>query len=103
MGQEQPSDDVVFGVETPLGFKVRSTSSYWTTIVRMKHPIMRGRVDEVISALNKPDQVRVSRSDPAVFLFYRKTKEGSVALGLRGCETLERRRLSHHDLSYRCY
>jgi hypothetical protein len=72
MSQEQPSDDVVFEVETPLGFKVRSTSSYWTTIVRVKHPIMKGRMDDVISALREPGQVRVSRSDSAVFLFYRK-------------------------------
>jgi len=66
------ADDVLFEVLTPLGFTVRSAAS--CTIVRVKHPIMKGRMDDVISALHDPDQVRVSRSDSAVFLFYRKEK-----------------------------
>ncbi len=35
------SDDVRFGMSTPLGFTVRSTASYWRPTVRVKHPIMR--------------------------------------------------------------
>lgn len=40
---EQPSSDepVLFNVETPLGFRVRTTASYWELITTVKHPIMR--------------------------------------------------------------
>jgi hypothetical protein len=31
-------DDILFEVETPLGFKVRVTKEYWRTITTQKHP-----------------------------------------------------------------
>lgn len=67
-------DDIVFETDTPLGFSVRSTSSYWATIVQVKHPVMKGRMKEVVRTLAQPDEVRVSRSDNRVFLFYRQVK-----------------------------
>jgi len=53
---------------------VRSTSAYWATIVHVKHPVMKGRMDEVVDTLKQPDEVRVSQSDDHVFLFYRRVK-----------------------------
>lgn len=35
-----------------------------------KHPVMAGRTSAVEAALAQPDEVRQSRSDSAVFLFY---------------------------------
>ena len=64
------SGDVLFEVSTPLGFDVRVTCSYWELITTVKHPVMAGREAEVRETLERPDQVRQSRSDPAVFLFY---------------------------------
>ena len=40
-------------------------------IVTMKHPVMAGRLQHVRAALETPDEVRQSRTDSAVFLFYR--------------------------------
>ena len=37
----------------------------------IKHPVMRGREDDVQSALMKPDEILRSRNDLAVYLFYR--------------------------------
>lgn len=62
--------DDLFAVETPLGFTVRVSNRYWTAIV-MKHPDLADRVVDVQSALRTPDEIRRSRRDPAVLLFYR--------------------------------
>jgi hypothetical protein len=62
--------DILFEVSTPLGFRVGVTHSYWEFIVTVKHPVMRERTTEVQDVLHTPDEVRQSRSDPAVFFFY---------------------------------
>jgi len=67
-------DDLLFQVLTPLNFSVRVTRSYWEYIVTVKHPVMAGREDEVKEALQNPDEIRVSRSDPNVCLFYKSKK-----------------------------
>jgi hypothetical protein len=67
-----PSDaGIFFEAETPLGFRVRTTVSYWALITTVKHPMMRGREEDVRVTLMAPDEVRVSKSDAAVYLFYR--------------------------------
>jgi hypothetical protein len=63
--------ELFFEVTTPLGFSVRVTRNYWELIVTIKHPVMRGREKDVQNALREPDEIRRSRNDPAVYLFYR--------------------------------
>ena len=60
----------LFAVETPLEFSVRVSVRYWATIVA-KHPDLEDRAEEVQLALREPDEVRRSRRDAAVILFYR--------------------------------
>ena len=62
--------DVVFDVPTLLGFRVRVTVAYWEYIVAVKHPVMKGHESDVQHALESPDEIRQSRSDPTVYLFY---------------------------------
>lgn len=69
--EPSPADAVLFVVMTPLGFSVRTTHGYWTLISTIKHPVMRGCVEDVRTTLANPDEVRASRSDPSVLLFYR--------------------------------
>jgi len=80
--------DIFFAVWTPLGFRVRVTRSYWELITTVKHPIMAGRELDVQTALQYPEQVQQSRSDPAVYLFYRPEQPGrwicAVAKRLNG-------------------
>jgi hypothetical protein len=81
-------DDVLFEVQTPLGFSVRVTRRRWQLIASIKHPVMVGRESSVRLALERPDQVRESRTDPQVLLFY-KAEEGrrwvcTVAKRVRG-------------------
>jgi hypothetical protein len=64
-------DELLFEVATPLGFVVRVTRAYWTLLITVKHPVMAGREDDVQEALAKPDEIRQSRSDDSVYLFYK--------------------------------
>ncbi len=70
------SDDLLFEVPTPLNFSIRVTGSYWEYIVTVKHPIMAGREEDVKDTLQNPDEIRVSRSDPNVYLFYKSERSG---------------------------
>ena len=63
--------DLLFDVLTPLGFHVRISRSYWEIIIRVKHPVMAGHENEVKSALQNPEEIRRSKADPSVYLFYK--------------------------------
>ena len=68
--------DAVFDSPTPLEFTVQVSRVSWEQIVTVKHPVMRDRELEVRDALHEPDEIRRSRADPAVFLFYRLERPG---------------------------
>ncbi len=60
-----------FVAQTPLGFSVRVTRRYWELITTIKHPVIAGREEAICQTLEQPDEVRLSRSDESVYLFYR--------------------------------
>ena len=64
------SSELLFEVLTPLGFRVRVTRAYWELITTIKHPIMAHREKEVKATLSDPAEIRRSKADPEVFLFY---------------------------------
>lgn len=63
--------DLLFDVKTPLGFRVRVTRAYWELISTIKHPVMKGREEDVIRTLENPNEIRISKRDPVVYLFYK--------------------------------
>ena len=63
-------EELLFEVTTPLGFRVRVTRAYWEIIIGIKHPAMVGHEQAVRDALEHPSEIRLSKSDPAVHLFY---------------------------------
>ncbi len=69
-------DDMLFEALTPLGFRVRVSRSYWQLIITVKHPVMAGRESDVKATLEKPNEIRASRSDPKVYLFYSSKRKG---------------------------
>jgi len=68
--------EILFEVETPLGFRVRLASSRWSIICNSKHPVMTDREADVAVTLREPVEIRSSRSAPGVYLFYRSEKPG---------------------------
>src|SRR5436190_23286826 len=70
------NDAILFEVKTPLGFRVRVTVEYWRLIVTIKHPAMAGRESDVQNVLQDPDEIRLSKKDPSVYLFYKPERMG---------------------------
>jgi hypothetical protein len=64
-------ENILFEIFTPLGFSVRVTRNYWELIFTIKHPSMAGRENDVKEVLQNPDEIRQSRRDNNVYLFYR--------------------------------
>ena len=64
-------DAILFKVLTPLGFWVHVTRAYWQLITTIKHPVMAGREADTQDTLRHPDEIRSSRRDPQVYLFYK--------------------------------
>jgi hypothetical protein len=81
-------DDFLFDALTPLGFRVRVTRQRWELITTAKHPIMAGRESLVRAALEAPDEVRQSRIDLQVLLFYKAeaTRRWACAVARRASE-----------------
>jgi hypothetical protein len=76
MVDDTAADDLLFEALTPLGFRVRVARAYWELIISIKHPVMAGREADVQETLINPDEIRLSRSDPAVYLFYKPERLG---------------------------
>lgn len=68
-------DSLFFIAQTPLGCSIRVTVTYWNIIIQVKHPIMDGQQEAVQLTLTQPDEIRRSRSDPNVYLFYKLQRE----------------------------
>lgn len=68
---KRPINPLLFDVATPLGFHVRVSRSYWKMIISVKHPVMAGHEKEVKIALQSPDEIRRSKTDSSVYLFYK--------------------------------
>jgi len=64
------ASDVYFEIITPLGVKIRTTKEYWLKIITIKHPVIARYQDKVKESLRDPDEVRQSREDPRVHLYY---------------------------------
>lgn len=83
MDENTASDELLFDVLTPLNFRVRVTRVYWELIATIKHP-----AQNVGDTLQYPSEIRQSRSDSRVYLFYKPERLGrwvcAVAKRLNG-------------------
>lgn len=61
-----------FKIKTPFNIEIRTTVEYWQYLVTKKHPIMKNKDAIVKETLNNPDEVRQSKIDKDVFLYYRR-------------------------------
>jgi hypothetical protein len=73
-----------FEILTPLGFRVRTSEEYWQKLI-IKHPDIAELEAEVTQTLTNPDEIRQSRRDPNIVLFYLtlKAKRWVVAVARR--------------------
>lgn len=52
----------------------RTTEEYWKLIIELKHPIIKRHERAVKETLEKPDEIRESKKDAKVLLYYRQYK-----------------------------
>ena len=64
-----------FEVTSVLGKRIRTTESYWRKLITTKHPGIRGKEKEVQEALQNATEVRRSRIDDNVYLYYKPREE----------------------------
>lgn len=74
------SGDEYFKVKTPLGVTIRTTKEYWKQIIEIKHPSIAKHETDVKNALKEPDEVRRSKQDPRVHLYYRNIGKLNVCV-----------------------
>ena len=65
-------EEALFLAKTPLNVEVKTTTGYWKYLVTMKHPVMKGKEDIVKAALQFPDEIRQSKTDKDVSLYYKQ-------------------------------
>ncbi|MGC9445437.1 MAG: hypothetical protein ACP5E9_11020 [Candidatus Methanospirareceae archaeon] len=68
--------ELLFEVTSKLGKRIHLTKGYWEIIATKKHPSVAQLLDEAKLALVYPFEVRRSRQDPTVFLYYRFHSNG---------------------------
>jgi hypothetical protein len=62
-------------ISTPIGLNVRIAPHRWDLIISVKHPVMAGLENELTATLQDPLEIRRSRKDEKVILFYRPIKK----------------------------
>ncbi|MEW6295097.1 MAG: DUF4258 domain-containing protein [Candidatus Diapherotrites archaeon] len=61
-----------FEVISVLGKRIYTTEFYWQLISRFKHPIIKDYEEEVKETLRNADEIRQSKTDSSVHLYYKK-------------------------------
>jgi len=64
--------EIYFEITTPLRIKIRTTKQYWDYLINIKHQVIKGKEKIVKEVLFNPDEIRKSRTDEDVFLYYKK-------------------------------
>ena len=65
------SKHILFEVLTPIDLVVEVSKQRWEVIISIKHPAMLGTEALVKEVISNPDQIRQSRRDSKVLLFYK--------------------------------
>ena len=66
-------DEIIhFEVNSALGKKIRTTEKYWNKIVETKHRLMKSKENLVKETLRNAEEIRKSKKDPDVYLYYKK-------------------------------
>jgi len=63
---------MLWKIATPLNIKIRTTKQYWDYLINVKHRVMKGKEKIIKEVLYNPDEIRKSKIDKDVFLYYKK-------------------------------
>lgn len=74
---------ILFEVKAKTGILVSTTQAYWNVITHIKHPTLKGKEEDAKRVLCDPDEIRISKKDNSVVLFYRKVEKHYVCVVVR--------------------
>lgn len=69
-----------FEVTSKLDKRVYVTKSRWSLIIKTKHLELKGKEKEVKETLANPDEIRQSRTDESVCLYYKNYGKLSLSV-----------------------
>ncbi|MFH0712937.1 MAG: DUF4258 domain-containing protein [Candidatus Micrarchaeota archaeon] len=69
-----------FEVKCKLNKVIRVTQAYWNFIITAKHPSVNGKEDLAKETLINADEIRVSKTDSTVFLYYKQFNDLFMAV-----------------------
>ncbi|MDH4130066.1 MAG: DUF4258 domain-containing protein [Spirochaetota bacterium] len=64
----------------PNNLIVRCSKEYWDKIVKIKHPSMKNRLDDIKATLRDPDEIRVSKLIKDRILIYKQIGDGYICV-----------------------
>jgi hypothetical protein len=73
--QKKSVSKIAFKVKSKQGFLIKTSRAYWNIITHIKHPSIKGKEKYVKETLFFPDEIRVSKKDQDVYLFYKKYRD----------------------------
>lgn len=82
-GKQIQAHKQYFQIQSKLGILVSTTRIYWNVITNIKHPTVKGREAEVKEVLQDPEEIRVSKKDKSVLLFYRRIEKRYLCVVVR--------------------
>jgi len=81
--QKKRDSGMAFEVKSKQGALVKTSKLYWNIITHIKHPSIRGKEKDIKSTLRYPHEIRISKKDKDVHLFYRKYRHKFLCIVAR--------------------
>jgi hypothetical protein len=72
-----------FEVTSITGKRIRTTNTYWDKLINEKHPRMKGREKEVKEALENPIEIRRSKVDQNIYMYYKNMEDNFLCVVVR--------------------
>ena len=81
--QKRSPSGIAFEIKSKQGFLIKTTRSYWNIITHVKHPSIEGKEKDVKETLASPEEIRVSKKDKEVYLFYKRYRNKFLCVVVR--------------------
>lgn len=84
--QKRHKSGLAFEIKSKDGSLIKTTKFYWNIITHIKHPSIQGKEKQVKDTIASPDEIRSSKKDKDVYLFYKKYRDRFLCIVTRTYE-----------------
>ena len=75
--------EIYFDVMSKLNKRIYVTKSRWDLIIKTKHLEIEGKEKEVKETLINPDEIRLSKKDASVYLYYKNYEKLALSVVIK--------------------